>query len=286
MQKFLKLLYIGVLALFLTGCFRSDKLKNNNVYTTVYPIKYLTDYLYGNNKNVLSIYPNGADITTYRLTDKQREEYQKGALFVYNGLTKEKTLAQNFLNENDKMLLIDVAYGLNYEYAVEELWLSPNNFLMLAKNLKNNLIEYTTSKTLKSSIEKNYGALEETLSYMDADLRNIANLAKNNNSNQIVVSSNKLAYLRNYGFDVIVLDSENINEDIIRNNFKSGTYKDLYLCDTDNKNNFITSLEEAGANIINVEVMNTLTDEEDNNNEDYLTIMNGFIENIRNTTLS
>ena len=41
---------------------------------------------------------------------------------------------------------IDVSYGLNYTHGMEELWMSPNNYLMLAKNIKDNLIEYLKSK--------------------------------------------------------------------------------------------------------------------------------------------
>ena len=112
----------------LSGCLKEDKLTNNNVYTSIYPIQYLTNYLYGTEKNVTSIYPNGADVSKYKLTNKQKETYSKGALFVYNGLTNEKELAREFLNDNKDMLLIDVSYGLNYEKNIEELWLSPNNY--------------------------------------------------------------------------------------------------------------------------------------------------------------
>ena len=40
------------------------------------------------------------------------------------------------------MLIIDATYGLNYNNNLTELWLAPNNFLMLAKNIKTSLNEY------------------------------------------------------------------------------------------------------------------------------------------------
>ena len=156
MKKLTKILTLVVVLFTLSGCFRDDKLSNDNVYTTIYPIEFLTKYLYGENKTVTSIYPAGADVTTYKLTDKQKETYQKGALFVYNGLTNEKELAKEFLNNNKNILLIDISYGLKYENDISELWLSPNNYLMLAKNIKNNLVDYTTSKTIIETIEKKY----------------------------------------------------------------------------------------------------------------------------------
>lgn len=287
MKKIIYPIFVFILIISLTSCFKSDKLTNDSVYTTIYPTYFLTNYLYGTEKNVASIYPAGADIHTYELTSKQKETYEKGALFVYNGLTTEKELAREFLNNNEDLLLIDVAYGLNYENTVEELWLAPNYYLMLAKNIKNNLIDYTTSKTVSDNINKRYKALEETLSYMDADLRNIAATAIMDGNPTIVASSNKLKYLEMYGFNVIVLNDDSNTEATIKSNFKAKRYKDIYLCDTDEKTDLIAELESTyDANIINVKMMYTLTDTEKSMGEDYLTIMNDFIENIRNTALS
>ena len=286
MKKILKLLSLCVMGLCLSGCFTEDKLTNDNVYTTIYPIYFLTDYLYGDVKDVSSIYPNGADTNNYKLTDKQKETYHKGALFVYDGLTHEKELAKEFLNDNKDILLIDVSDGLNFEDSIEELWLSPNNYLMLAKNIKNNLIDYTTSKTVIEGIEKKYKELEEKLSYMDADLRNIANMAKDEGMAVLLVSSKKLKFLENYGFDVVVLDSETLNEANLKSNFKNEKYKDIYLCGTDEKSELIKNLESNfKANIINVNMLYTLTDTQVTGSMDYLRVMNDFIENIRNTVL-
>ena len=284
MKKILKVLIVGLFMLSLSGC-SEDKLTNNEVYATIYPIEYLTDYLYGEERNVSSIYPRGANVEDYELTDMQKENYSQGGLFVYNGLTNEKELAREFLSNNRDILLIDVSYGLNFEYAIEELWLSPNNFLMLAKNIRDNLIDYTNSTVLIESIEARYAEIEETLSFMDAELRSVATEAKSDGNPTLVVSSNKLAFLENYGFNIISLD-EDISEESIEDAFDEGTLTDIYLCDTDEETDFISSLEsDYDANIIRVDTLYTLTDEEASNNETYLTIMRDFIDNIRNTTL-
>lgn len=287
MKKIIKICSLFIILICISGCLKEDKLTNENVYTTIYPIKYLTEYLYGETKVINSIYPNGAEVTKYELTNKQKETYSKGALFVYNGLTNEKELAREFLNTNKNMLLIDVSYGLKYENNLEELWLSPNNCLMLAKNIKNNLLEYTTSKVTKESIEKKYSELEEKLSYMDAELRSIAASAIMDGSATILTSSDKLKFLEKYGFEIINVNSDNVNATTIKNNFTSGNYKDIYLCTTDTKSELITELESKyKANIITVNTMETLTDTDAANHENYLTIMDDFIDNIRNTTLS
>lgn len=127
-----------ITATLLTGCtIKKDSMDNIKVLTTTYPITYLATELYGTNSTVTSIYPNGIDINTYELTDKQLDEYAKSSLFVYNGLSNtERELAKTLLNKNSNIKLIDVSNGMQITNNMEELWLVPANYLMLAKKLR------------------------------------------------------------------------------------------------------------------------------------------------------
>ena len=59
-----------IIMLFVSGCdFSKKNLENAQIYTTVYPITYITNYLYGNDSNITSIYPVGVDIDNYKLTE-------------------------------------------------------------------------------------------------------------------------------------------------------------------------------------------------------------------------
>ena len=128
----MKKLFLLLIAIFLTtGCsFVKDNLENATIYTTVYPLEYLVNTLYGDYAEVSSIYPQDIDVDTYKLTTKQIKEYAKGDLFVYNGLSNEKEITKNLINKNKNLLIIDVTSGLTYTYNIEELWMSPNNYLM------------------------------------------------------------------------------------------------------------------------------------------------------------
>lgn len=290
MKKILSIICMISIILASTGCLKKDTLEGAKIYTTVYPITYIIQTLYGENSEINSIYPNGSDITNYKLNSKQIEEYSKANIFVYNGLSDEKKIAKSFLNKNKNIKILDVAYGLKYKNGIEELWLSPANYLMLASTTKNNLIDILENKYLIEEITKNYNNLEEELSVMDAELRSIASSAVKNNRNTLIVSSNVLKFLNNYGFEVISLEDEenltNNNITSIKSNFKNKKYTSIFVTPGYEDNALIKELiNNYDAKTIEVNTMTTLSDKNVDNNENYISIMENFLENIRNVTL-
>ena len=288
MKKKIIFTFLSILAVFLlTGCFDTNNLDGSNITTTVYPIEYLVDRLYGEHSNITSIYPNDVDISKYELTEKQVEKYSKEtSLFIYNGLSNEKEIAKTFINENKKIQIIDVSYGLKYKYGIEELWLNPNNYLMLANTIKNDLEELSSSKYAAEEIEQNYATLEEDLTTLDAELRNIAEAAKNNNNETIVIAFNSLGFLERYGFEVINISSENNITSSIKNKFKNKTYTKIFVADKNKVSDSIKDLvDNYQAELIEINTMDTLTDQERNNKDNYLTIMNDFITKLSDTVL-
>ena len=286
MKNLLKII-IGGLSLFvITGCsLTKDSLEDATIYTTVYPIEYLTKSLYSDYSTIKSIYPSGADIDNYNLTDKQIKEYAKGDLFIYNGLDNEKNIAKDLINKNDNLLIIDVSNGLNYDYGIEELWMSPNNYLMLAKNIKDYLTEYLESKTIIGYVDKQYDALAQDLSIKDADLRAIGKEADNKGTNTLVVSDNVFKFLENYGFNIISLDEETLTEssyDNIVEEFKKENYNAIFVLDNNYTDKINSIIEKYEVTTINVDSMLTY----DENNNDCLNNMQSFIDNIRNLTLA
>lgn len=285
MKKIGKVLLLFVGSLFLCGC---NNLENATLYTTTYPIEYLTKSLYETHSTIQSIYPDGTDVTTYEFTDNQKKSYSQAEIFIYNGTTDEKELAKDFSNNNRKLKVIDAAYSLKYKYGVEELWLNPSNYLMLASNIKDNLEEQIGTKYINEEIDQKYNVLKEQLSIMDADIRNIAKDASARNQNTIVVASNVFKFLEDYGFRIISLeDYENgsASLSVLKNNFNSGTYQYLLIKSTEPTNELITEITtQTNAKTITVNMMNTLSEEDRKNNETYFTIMEDFINNLKTAT--
>ncbi len=284
MKKIVSFSFFLVAILLLSGCGANN---NATIYTTIYPIQFLSETLYGSHSTSTSIYPDGGDYKSYELTDKLIDTYSKGTIFLYNGTTEEKQIAKRLVNKRKKLKIIDVAYSLKYKYGVEELWLSPSNFLMLATNLKNGLEEQMGTKYLNEEINKKYQALEETLSIMDAEIRNISKEASHRGQNTIIASSNIFKYLTDYGFTVISLEdyeANSANLNALKSNFNSGNYKYI-LTRQGEENDMITELvKNAKAEVKEVNMLTTILEEDKKNNENYISIMNKYVETLKTIT--
>jgi len=218
-MKFIKLLGVFITSLVLTGClFKRDTMENIDIYTTIYPLNYLTNYLYGDYSKIHSIYPSGVEVSEYNLSEKKINEYSESDLFIYNGLDKDRDYAVKMINENEDLKIIDTSLSVGYDYSVRELWLNPNNYLMMAQNLKNGLLEYVTNPYLisnkdKTGIEDKYEELNKSLSKLDANLKETIKYA---NYDTIVVDDDTFKFLENLltdkTFTVLSLDNtEEVN---------------------------------------------------------------------------
>lgn len=204
----MKKIIIIICCLFLVGC---DSLKENTktkdeVYATTYPSKYLINYLYGEHTNIYSIYPSGVDFKEYTLSEKKLNEYSKSNIFIFNSQDIDRNYAVEMININHNLKLIDVALNMKKTTSIEELWLNPYNYLMMAKNTKNSLNEYITDPYIKNEINEKYKNLEYELSKLDAIYKETL---KNAKYKTIVADKELFKYLEKYDINVIVLE-ENI----------------------------------------------------------------------------
>ena len=193
--------------LFLTGCslFKRDNMENINIITTIYPLEYSIDYLYGESSTINSIYPDDTNIDDYTLTDKQIKDSSKKDLFVYMGLTNDSDIAVELINQNKNLKLIDATFGMEYKNDVSELWLNPSNLIMILQNIKNGLDEYIDNAYLKIEINDRYKNLKLELSELDASLKATT---QNANKKTIYTNSKSALFLEKYGLTVIVVDEK------------------------------------------------------------------------------
>lgn len=279
MKKIVLLLIIS--SLLLTGCsFKTNKLDNATIYTTIYPTKYIMEYLYGENSTIESIYPNGVNLKDYSLTDKQIDNYSKGDLFVYMGVGNEKEIAKSLVNKNHNILIIDATYGLSSNY-YEELWLAPNNFTMLLNNVKDSLNEYLNNAVKEDLVNKKYDELYTKVSWLDAEFRNIAKNARANDKYTLVVSSHSFDFLKGYGFNIICLEDVSTSENAIndlKNKFKNSTYTNILKLSSEEETELMKELNSK--NKASIVSMNDLITNNDSAS-DYVSIQYENIAIIR-----
>src|SRR5699024_1158024 len=86
LKKFIPLLLIFVI---LSACQSNASEDDNKIFTSIYPLQYVTKEIAGDTAEVTSMYPPGVDAHTYEPTTKQLTELAKSELFVYLGAGME-----------------------------------------------------------------------------------------------------------------------------------------------------------------------------------------------------
>lgn len=280
MKKIITIIAILLISITSTGCIKRDNFEDIEIYTTVYPFQYITERLYGEHSTTYSIYPNGININEYELTDKQIKDYSESDLFIFNGLSKEKDYVIPMFNNNTNLKIIDTTLTMEYTNNIEELWLDPSNFLMLAQNIRNGFKEYINNHYLKNEIEENYEKLKLDVSEIDAKIKLIVESSTNPT---IVVSSDLFKFLEKYNFTVISLEeNDNLTEKTINDAktlISNGQIHYIFTLKNEEINDTIKKiLEETNVETLEWDTISTISENDKANKKDYLTIMNDNLE--------
>lgn len=279
MKKF-SLLIILFIIICTTGCIKRDNLEDINIYTTIYPIEYVTERLYKNHSNIYSIYPDGVNVLEYELTDKLIKDYSSASLFIFNGISKEKDYVIPMYKNNKKIKIIDSTLSMEYTNSYEEMWLDPLNYLMMIQNIKTGFKQYITNHYLKNEIEENYEKLKLEISSLDAKFKLMAENANNKN---IVVSSDLFKFLEKYGLKVYSLE-ENDNlldktKEEVKRLINNGEIKYIFLKNDEEISNTIQNIiDETNVEVLYLHTLTNLKEEERKNNKDYVSIMNDNLD--------
>lgn len=284
MKRIVNIFILAILVFSLTGCLKRDTMEDITIYTTNYPTEYITKRLYGEYSTINSIYPDGVNIKNYKLTEKQIQDYSSADLFIFNGLSKEKDYVEPMRKINKDLKIIDTTLYMEYNNSIEELWLDPSNFLMMAQNIKTGFNEYIDSYYLNNKIEENYEELKVEASNLDAKIKEIIS---NGNSTTIVASSNLFKYLEKYGVTVYSLDENNSDVNAIYNKavsmINSGEIKYVFTIANEDSNSTVKKLiSNTGVETQEWNTLSNLTETQRTNNEDYFTIMNSNLELLKN----
>ena len=279
-------LFISIIVIsLLTGCsmFKRDNMENINIITTIYPLEYAISNLYGQSSTINSIYPDDINTDTYKLTEKQIKDNSEKDLFVYMGLTSDSDIAVKLINQNKDLKLIDATFGMEYKQDVSELWLNPANLLMILQNIKNGLDEYIDNAYLKLEINEKYKEVKLALSELDANLKTTV---ENATKKTIYTNSKMASFLEKYGLTVIVVEESNElyekNLALLKEAIENSKVTYFYRMEDTELPKSVKELVD-GEKIKEIEFRNmkNITDSERNSKENYITISEKNIENLK-----
>lgn len=280
-KKILFLLIILIIPFIVSGC-ANDSMDEIDIVVTNYANEYIVRSLYDKHSTITSIYPDGILIDNYKISKKQKNEYARSDLFVYNGLIdKERNLALELLAINPELKIIDTAYVLETEYSPEELWLNPSSLLMMSQNVRRSLKEYASSAYLKKDIDEAYNELKINLSELDAEYR-LASESTNNRT--IIVANSALNYLEKFGLNVICID-DNASQKTLsdaENIIYSGGVSYIFKFNGEElSENAKTIMENYSINTSELHKLDNITDQERSEKKDYISIMKDNLESIK-----
>lgn len=282
MKRILSLISVLAIIFLLSGC-SSDSMDNITIYTSVYPVEYVTKQLYKGHAKVYNMYPQGINPYTYKLTNKQLSDYGSADLIIYNGLSNEKDYIVKMINDNKDLKIIDSTSNIEYTYSLEEIWINPSNVLMIAQNIKEGLKEYVNSTLLSSEIDANYEELKINISSIDADLKEMVENASNKT---IVVQNNEFTFLNKYGLNVMSLDDSTITDKIYTDTVKAiqdEDIKNIFIIKGQKQNNTVKKImkECPDLKIIEIDTINNISTSDKSEGIDYVTIMNDNIDKLK-----
>ena len=282
MKKLIKIFSLLTISILLSGCTTKDSMENITIYTSIYPIEYVTNVLYGDYSNVVSMYPGDVNPYKYKLTEKQINNYSNSDLVVYNGLDKEKDYVVKMLNKNKRLKIIDSTAKIEYTNSIDELWINPSNMITIAQNTKNGLKEYISSSYLQEKIDENYEKLKLDFSTIDANLKETVENAKDPT---IIVADDDLNVLSKYSLNIISIDEDTITDKEIadtKNLFNDKKVSYIFVKKDYKETKTMKELKDKyDIKYLEIDTLNNLSIDNKNNNKDYITIMNENIDNLK-----
>ncbi|MEK3822178.1 metal ABC transporter substrate-binding protein [Cytobacillus sp. FSL W8-0315] len=305
---------IGILVL--GGCSQATQEEKNTqaddeklkIYTTIFPLQNFSEKIGGEFVEVENIVPTGSDAHSFEPTTKTMIKIAEGDAFIYLGTGIEgfaDAVISAVKNEDTAIVkasegtpLIGAQKSPEDEHEVENdeahageegevdphVWLDPGRSVQLAENIKNALIKIDPSQ--QDYFEKNFQALKADLETVDSNFESMVNESKNKT---FIVAHSAYGYWEDaYGLKQIGISglspsaepSQKQLEEII----KTAENAELdYILFEQNVENRVAEVikRELGAETLTLHNLESLTEEDIQNNEDYISLMNKNIETLK-----
>ena len=165
-------------------------------------------------------------------------------------------------------------------YKTSDVWLNPSNILMLGQNIKNELSEYISNPYLVEELNNQYTQLKVDITELETEIKKSAD---NSVDNQIIVADESLNFLKKYGFEIINLTKNGKNKESniekARELLKSGKLSYIFTIDHSKSYDIVETLQnDYNVETLTFRALDTITEKDEKNNDDYLSIMHSNID--------
>lgn len=308
MKKIYVILAILFIGLTTAGCASKDNPKATEadkllVYTSIYPIQYAVERIGGDTLTTETVYPPGVDEHSYELTSKDMTAIANGDAFIYLGAGLEALAekASDALGTQD-VLLIELGQheelfhandGESHEEEQTEdsdedhdghdhgnvdphIWLDPLRMIALSDIIKEELIALNPND--EATYNENFNALEADLLALDQQFTDL--LASKENKHIIVSHAAYGYWEERYGIEQIAINgisssSEPSQKELTEIIDLAEQYQLNYVIHEQNSSNRVTDIIQAeiSAEPLMIHNLSVLTEEDINQNEDYISLM-------------
>ncbi len=297
MEKLLFSIMFIALFMIITACASSandEQTKDEvTIYTTIYPIQFITEQLTGEFADVRTLYPPGVDAHTYEATTKDMIDMSSSSAFIYLGAGMESFAEQTAeALESSDVQLIEV--GEHEQLFIESdgehddhdhhhhgdhdphIWFDPLRMINVADLLKEELIALFPEET--QTIEENYTSLTDDFIELDEQFTELFGTKTNKT---MVVSHAAYGYWEErYGIEQIAISGISATEEPSQKELaqliERATEEQVqYIFFEQNTSNQIASIvqEHLDAEPLYIHNLEVLMEEDIERGDDYFTIM-------------
>lgn len=205
-KKSILLLAIFLVVFIISGC-KKDYKKDNVIYTSLYPIKYITDEIVEDKFEVRYVGQSNMDVHNFELSAKEVADISDSKALIINGFGLE-TWLDTITKSIDDIYLIDSSTGINPIIKDKDsydphIWLSPKNYIIQAKNIYENISKL--DETNKEFYKENYENLVKKLEILDENYEKSLNKFS---GDKLIVAHEAFGYLaRDYNLEQMPINS-------------------------------------------------------------------------------
>lgn len=288
-----RLLFLLLLPLVIIGCDTHSSTNDSQItiYTSIYPIQYITQEITGDEILVQSIYPPGVDAHTYEPSTRDLTSIANGEAFIYLGAGMEgfAETAVEALQSHD-VTFIELGKNTALFHSTDDhdhhghdhgdydphIWLDPLRMITIAEMIQEELIKIKPNQ--QALYEKNLHQLKEKLLQLDQDFKDT--LLPKTDKHMIVAHAAYGYWEERYGIEQIAISglssgSEPSQKDLVEIVETAKNLNLTYIIFEQNSSDRVSSIiqDYIGAEALEIHNLETLTDQDIKNHEDYISLM-------------